>query len=120
MADIQSLKDALAVSPDNLPLLLLLGRAYLDNFQFIEARETLERALKLEPGNPDARTQVAQLLEFEGKSSEAILRLEQVSSEHPDYAPAWFLRSRLALVENDGKGARECYERAIELDPHLE
>lgn len=32
MADIESLKQALAVSPDNVPLLLLLGDAYLDQF----------------------------------------------------------------------------------------
>ena len=32
MADIQSLKQALAVSPDNVPLLLMLGEAYLEQF----------------------------------------------------------------------------------------
>ncbi|MDF1826174.1 MAG: AAA family ATPase [Verrucomicrobiales bacterium] len=119
MADIQSLKQALAVSPDNLPLILLLGQAYLDDFQFDEARVTFDRAMGVEPGNPTARTQIAQLLELEGKSSEAILRLEQLVQEHPSHAPAWFLKAKLLLGESDGKGARECYNRAIELEPSL-
>lgn len=119
MADIASLKQALAVSPDNLPILLMLGKAYLEEFQFEEAKETFGKVLALDPGNPDARTQIAQILEVEGRSSEAILRLEQVGAEHPDYAPAWMLRAKLALTENDGKAARECYDRAIGIDPEI-
>lgn len=119
MADISSLKQALSVSPDNLPLILMLGQAYLEEFQFEEARETFENALRIEPGNPVARTQIAQLLEVEGRSSEAILRLEQVNAEHPDFAPAWLLRAKFALLENDGQSARKFYDRAIEIDASL-
>lgn len=119
MADISSLKQALSVSPDNLPLILMLGQAYLEEFQFEEARETFENALRIEPGNPVARTQIAQLLEVEGRSSEAILRLEQVNSEHPDFGPAWLLRAKFALLENDGQSARKFYNRAIEIDASL-
>ena len=119
MADIASLKQALAVSPDNLPLLLLLGKAYLEEFQFEDARESFEKVLALEPGNPEARTQVAQILEVEGRSSEAILRLEQVNEEHPSFAPAWMLRAKLALTENEGESAREFYDRAVGIDPEV-
>ncbi|MEM1442792.1 MAG: AAA family ATPase [Verrucomicrobiota bacterium] len=119
MADIASLKQALSVSPDNLPILLMLGQAYLDEFHFEEARETVERALKLEPSHPGARTQFAQILELEGKSSEAILRLEQLLDETPDHAPAWLLKSKLLLGEADGRGARDSYNRALDLDPAL-
>jgi cytochrome c-type biogenesis protein CcmH/NrfG len=119
MADIASLKQALAVSPDNLPLLLLLGKAYLEEFQFQDARETFEKVIELEPGNPEARTQVAQILEVEGRSSEAIIRLEQVNAEHPGYAPAWMLRAKFALSENDGESARECYDRAVGIDTEV-
>ncbi len=119
MADIPSLKQALAVSPDNLPLLLLLGNAYLEDFQLSEARGAYDGVLRVEPGNPVARTQIAQLLDLEGRSSEAILRLEQVSSEHPSYGPAWLMRAKLALSENAGNDARTFYERALTLDPNL-
>lgn len=119
MADIASLKQALAVSPDNLPLLLLLGKAYLEEFQFQDARETFEKVIELEPGNPEARTQVAQILEVEGRSSEAIIRLEQVNAEHPGYATAWMLRAKFALSENDGESARKFYDRAVGIDTEV-
>tara|TARA_R110000850_G_scaffold30303_8_gene83562 strand:+ start:356 stop:1765 length:1410 start_codon:yes stop_codon:yes gene_type:complete len=119
MADIQSLKQALAVSPDNLPLLLMLGGAYLEEFQLEEARAAYDGVLRVEPGNPVARTQIAQLLELEGRSSEAILRLEQVCGEHPTFGPAWLKRAKLALSENSGGEARGFYEKAISLDPAL-
>jgi len=119
MADIPSLKQALAVSPDNLPLLLMLGDAYLEEFHFEEARSAYEEALGVEPGNPVARTQLAQLLELEGRSSEAILRLEQLCEEQPAHGPAWVLRAKLALGENDPGRARECYDRAVGIDSSL-
>ena len=116
MADIDSLKQALAVSPRNIPLLLMLGDAFLEQFSFDDARQVFGEVLAIEPGNPVARTQLAQLLEFEGRSSEAILRLEQVCGEHPLFAPAWKLRAKLALSENRGREAREYYDRAVALD----
>ena len=119
MADIQSLKEALSISPDNLPLLLMLGDAYLEELEFEQARQTFEDALKVAPDNPFARTQIAQLLELEGRSSEAILRLEQVCGDHSDFAPAWIMRAKLALTENNGDEARKFYEKAILVDPAL-
>ena len=48
MADIDTLKQALSVSPENVPLILLLGGAYLETFHFSEAREQYDRALGLD------------------------------------------------------------------------
>ena len=119
MADIHSLRQALAVSPDNIPLLLMLGDAYLDQFSLDEARSSYEAVLRVDPANPYAKTHLVRLLDLEGRSSEAILRLEQVCREHPLFAPAWILRAKLSLNESRAKEAREFYERAISLDPVL-
>lgn len=119
MADIESLREALSVSPDNVPLLLMLGQAYLEEFHVEEARETFERVVAVEAGNAVARTQLAQILELEGRSSEAILRLDQLCEEQPNFAPAWMLRAKLALTEADGATARDCYERAVRIDSVL-
>lgn len=116
MADIQSLKAALAVSPENVPLLLMLGEAYFEQFNLSEARESYEAILRIDPVHPGARVHLAQLLDLDGKGSEAILRLEQVCSDHPNYAPAWLLRARFALNEQRAREAREYYERAVALD----
>lgn len=119
MADIQSLKQALAFSPDNVPLLLMLGEAYLDQFSLDEARETYESALRVDPANPQARVQIARLLDLSGRGSEAILRVEQVCGEFPNFAPAWLLRASFSLNENRAREAREFYDRAISIDSAL-
>lgn len=119
MADIQSLKQALAFSPDNVPLLLMLGEAYLDQFSLDEARESYESVLRVDPANPQARVQIARLLDLEGRGSEAILRLEQVCGEFPNFAPAWMLRASFSLNENRAREAREYYDRAVTLDGSL-
>jgi len=116
MADIESLKQALAFSPDNVPLLLMLGEAYLDQFSLDESRESYERALKVDPVNPLARVQLARLLDLDGRGSEAILRLEQLCAEFPNFAQAWILRANFSLNESRAREAREFYERAVALD----
>nr|MBP6785825.1 tetratricopeptide repeat protein [Verrucomicrobiales bacterium] len=119
MADINSLKQALAVSPDNVPLLLMLAEAYLDQFSLDEAKASYEAVLRVDPVNPYARTHLAQLLDLDGKSSEAILRLEQVCGDYPNFGPAWALRARFSLNENRAREAREFYEKAVALDPSM-
>jgi transitional endoplasmic reticulum ATPase len=119
MADIDSLKQALAFSPENVPLLLMLGEAYLDQFSLEEARQSYESALRVDPANPQARVQLARLLDLEGRGSEAILRLEQVCAEHPNYAAAWILRAAFTLNEGRAREARDFYERAVALEPSV-
>ena len=119
MADIESLKQALAVSRDNVPLLLMLGEAHMDAFSLEDAQGIFEQVLAIEPANPMARLQSAQLLDLRGRSSEATLRLEQLNAEQPVFAAGWFLRAWLALSEGDSKGAREFYDKAVALDAAL-
>ncbi|MCB1062187.1 MAG: AAA family ATPase [Verrucomicrobiae bacterium] len=119
MADIDTLKQALSVSPENVPLILLLGGAYLDTFHFSEAREQYDRALALDPQNTDARIGIAQILDLEGRTSEAILRLEQVCAESPNHPIAWKLRAKMALNEGDALNARSFYERSVNLNPEI-
>ncbi len=119
MADIQSLKQALAFSPENVPLLLMLGEAYLDQFSFEEARAAYDSALKVDPANAQARVQIARLLDLDGRGSEAILRLEQLCDESPNFAPAWMLRASFSLNEGRAREAREFYERGVALDPSV-
>lgn len=119
MADIESLKQALAVSPDNVPLMLMLGDAYMEQFNMEEARSTFDRVLSLEPGNRVARMQVAQILDFEGHTSEAVIRLEQLTTEFPDFGAAWMLQASLALKEGDATTARSHYDHAIGVDASL-
>ncbi len=114
--DLEALKLALAASPDNVPLLLLVAKAHEDHFQLAEARGCLERVLALQPARADALLGIARLMDLAGESSEAVVRLEALCAAKPDFAPAWLLRARIAMDENEPQLARECYDKAVALD----
>src|SRR5688500_18001326 len=116
MSQITSLRQALTVSPDNVPLLLLLGEACLNEFAFDEARTTFSRASQLEPANPAAKLGIARALYLTGQISEAVVRLESMLTADPGYAPAWVLAARLALGEGRRDDANEYYRKALAID----
>lgn len=117
--DIDALKAALAASPDNIPLLGLVAKALEDNLQWDEAAQHYERMARLAPNHAGAVAGIARLLAIEGKTSEAILRLEDFLRRQPDSAPAHLELARLHMQENDGKSARACYDKAVALDRSL-
>ena len=76
MSKLDPLRQAVAVSPDNLPLLLLLAQSCLDEWSLDEARSIFERILRLDPARPEAKVGVARVLHLSGKTSEAVVRTE--------------------------------------------
>lgn len=116
MSQIPALRQALSVSPENVPLLLLLGEACLNEFAFDEARQAFDRATKVEPANPAAKLGIARVLYVTGQISEAIVRVEAMLVAHPRFASAWVLASRLALAEGRRDDANQHYRKALEID----
>ncbi|MGB3118419.1 MAG: AAA family ATPase [Verrucomicrobiales bacterium] len=117
--ELDALRIALAASPDNVPLLLLVANACIDQFSLDEAQNYFERVIALDRRQPEARTGIAHVLNLKGRGSEAILRLEQVCQESPRHAPAWLLRAKLILAEGNASEARSHYEQAVALDATL-
>ena len=117
MSKLEPLRAAVALSPDNIPLLLLLANACMEEWSLEEGRETFERVLRLEPGRVEAKLGIAKILHLLGKISEAIVRTEGITREHPAYAPAWVFLARLNLGEGNRDQARANYEQAMKLDP---
>ena len=116
MADLDTLRKALAVSPDNIPLLLLFAQTALDEWSTEDAREAYERVLKQSPQHREAGLGIARALFQEGKPSEAAVRLERLMSAAPDFAPALVLLSRIHLSEDSRAEAIDAYRRAVEMD----
>jgi AAA+ superfamily predicted ATPase len=116
---LDSLREALSVSPKNVPLLLLFGQACLEELSFDEARETFERVLQNEPANAQGKLGIAQALYLTGKISEAVVRAEALTKGDPGFAEAWILLSRLAIAEGDTNLAARCYQKALKLNPSL-
>src|SRR5580698_7799627 len=117
MSKLDPLRQAVAVSPDNVPLLLLLAHACLDEWSLDEARSIFERVLSIDPARPEARVGIARILHLSGKTSEAVVRTEALISLYPEFAPAHLLLARLHAGEGNLEAARASYGRALEIDP---
>lgn len=116
---IEQLKAALAASPDNVPLLMLLAEAHEDLFELSEAQEVVNKVLSLEPENTDAQLKIIQLIELQGKTSEAILRVEAFLQKNPKHAAGLLLLARLLQEEHSAQEAYEAYQQAVQIDPAI-
>jgi transitional endoplasmic reticulum ATPase len=119
MSKLRSLREALAVSPANVPLLMLYAQACIDELSFDEARRAYEQVLTQEPERVEAKLGIAQLLQLTGHISEAIVRTEAMVQADPKLAEGWFLLSRLELADGDRRSAAEHYQKALQLRPAL-
>lgn len=116
MSDLEALIQALELSPDNVPLIVLLARGYIERNQHEEARRQYDRALEIDPSHTGARMGIAHLVALQGKCSEATVRLESICCDQPNYAPAWVLLATIALQEGNAQEARSYYDQAIAID----
>jgi transitional endoplasmic reticulum ATPase len=118
-SSLDSLREALTVSPKNVPLLLLFGRACLDELNFDEAREAFNRVLQNDPANAHGKLGIAQVLYLSGNTSEAVVRAEALIKADPGFAEAWILLARLAVAEGERDLAAGYYQKALKLNPGL-
>lgn len=117
--DLDALREALKYSPDNLPLLLLLAGACLDEGLIGEAEGCYQQVLKREPAHVGARLGLARAAFLQGQTSQAAVRAEQVLASDPDCAEACLLLSRIHVTEGELRRARQMYDRAKSLNPDL-
>src|ERR1700722_6481541 len=116
---LDSLREALALSPQNIPLLLLFGQACLDELSFEEGRAAFDRILQSDPAHVEAKLGIARGLYLNGNTSEAVVRAEALTKINPGFADAWMLLSRLAVAEGDRTLAAQYYQKAVRLSPSL-
>jgi tetratricopeptide (TPR) repeat protein len=81
------------------------------------AREQLEIALRLSPGDPDARSALGYVLLEEGKPAEAARELRAGLAARPDDTAARFNLARALLDAGQGAAAAEEYGRLAERAP---
>lgn len=115
MSQLDSLRQAVKVSPDNIPLLLLFAETCLEEFHPDEAAVTFQQILAKDPTHQPARVGLARALHQSGKTSEAVVRLEAFVQEFPGDAAAWLHLSRFLMAEGQREQARECYEKSLKL-----
>ena len=117
--EVAALKSALAVSPENVPLLRHLAETLLRLDRAPEAIDTYRAALALQPSVPALKVGLAQAYERAGKSSHAIVIVEEMVRRAGAPPEAYLLYSRLLLREGEIQGAVAQYKAAVEEDPAL-
>jgi transitional endoplasmic reticulum ATPase len=113
------LREALRFSPDNGPLLEHAADTALRNGGFAEASILFKRALALNPKSLEAKLGLAAAFVQEGKSSAAMVLVEDLVRGDQPPARALLLHARLALQAGEERLAAQQYRKAREADGML-
>jgi SpoVK/Ycf46/Vps4 family AAA+-type ATPase len=114
--EIETLKEAVALSPENAPLRRHLGDVLVAEGRHEEALEEYRAVLALEPTD-DVRLALARAFLALGRTGEAGVLVDVVLESDETSASAHVLKARLLLNEGDLDGARDAYRRAVALAP---
>ena len=116
---VRALRDALALSPDNVPLRILLARTLSEGGRLDDAIEEFRAVMQLAPDDLGARLGLAECYLDSGKTSHAAVLLDDVVVSDRATAPCFVLLARVRLAEGELAGANTAFRRAVELDPSL-
>jgi len=117
-SQVDSLREALAHSPDNVPLRQLLAETLLQLARHDEAEKEFRTALAHAPRHKRLQLGLAQTFFAAGKFDECAVLIEALLKSVDAPARAHLLDARLKARQSDGD-ARAAYERALAADPNL-
>lgn len=119
-SSIDALRQALRVSPENLPLRRHLAEVLAQAQRWSEAELELRETLRLDPDDAEAKVDLAGVLHRQKRSSEALFLLRQVA------APSEKVQGRCHRLAADVcfelgqvERARDEYRKAVAADPAL-
>ena len=95
---------------------VMLGRLYRVAQNSVEAEKALNNALKADPDNEDALTQLAQLYLSVGDVKQAVDKLKSATDRRPNERTLVVLATAYEQM-HDYKNAAETLKRAVELSP---
>ncbi|SKC40408.1 ATP-binding protein [Ohtaekwangia koreensis] len=116
---IQNLREALKLSPQNIPLRLTLAEALLNNKLIQEAEAEYKVVLEAEPQNIQAKAGLAKIYFAQEKYSTAIVILEDVIELKPNDVSLLMLLSKALLRNEESSKAIDYYKQALQLNPSL-
>src|SRR5271166_3203241 len=113
---IEQYKEVYRLDPADSESALWLARLYRLRNEHERAEEVLRSLLKQDPENEPAVEQLTQLLLDEGKSADAVLLLESITSRTPSPALLDLLGDAYTQTHDLAK-AEGAYRKAMDLDP---
>jgi len=114
---LQALREALRLSPDNVPLRQHLAESLMSRGHPDQAEQEYRQALALAPDNLQLKVGLAQAFYNQGKTSQALVIVEALIKNPHTPAPAHLLYARLLFKEGNVERAVHQYREAITLDP---
>lgn len=118
---VSSFRLALRDDPSSAEALYGLGSAYLSQEKNIEARESFERATRLQASYPDTLANtwnnLGLLATRDGRMDEAIRCFKEVLRLSPDHPIGLNNLGNAYRLEKNFDGARKSFERALEFSP---
>lgn len=109
----------LSENPNDFDSLAKLGNIYFDGQQFPDAIKYYERALKIQPDNPDVRTDMGTAYWYSGDADKALKEFEASLKLRPGHAGTLF---NMGVVRWQGKGdpagAVKAWEELLAKNPN--
>jgi len=115
----EALRDALRLSPDNVPLLVHVADTVHKTAAYDDAEKLFRHALSLDASHVGAKLGLAQTFFQQGKYSAALVIVEDLAKRPEVSARALLLHARLAQQAGELKLAARQYAQACEIDPLL-
>lgn len=114
---IEALREAVRVSPDNVPLRKHLADSLLGSGDAVGAEVEYRAALALSAKDADLQIGLASAFWRQGKTSEALVLLEPLVREHEDLVAPKLMLARIYAGRGELDAAHTQYTAAIDLDP---
>src|SRR5689334_21349646 len=108
---IEGLRQAVRLSPDNVPLRTHLGETLLTFGRPADAEKEFRAALQLKPDDTKLKFCLARAFEQQGKASAAIVVLEEIAKRQDVPPRARILYSRLLLAAGHDDDAVRQYRK---------
>ena len=106
-------RQAARLNPNSATVQLGLARAYLTLNNSVEARESLARALEINPGWPKAMTLLVLVELRQGQHNDAYELVSEFRSLHPDNLAAMILEGEVHAARQELLLAAEAFGRAV-------
>lgn len=118
--DVESLKEALQNSPDNLPLRIMLGDKYFHMNQLENAESEFQIVLDYDKDNIRAKEGLAEIYFRRGKYSAVIVIVEELISRQKVTERMLVICAKSLVREKSIEDAQEMYEKILNHNPDFE
>jgi AAA+ superfamily predicted ATPase len=116
---VAALREALRLSPDNIPLRQHLADTLVSLGRLDEAELEYRQALAQAPENARLKIGLANAFYQQGKNSQALVIIEHLLKGPNTPAAAYLLHARLLLRAGEVERAVRQYKEAVDLDPSV-